>query len=351
MNSDFNPLGLVGIAFLEIAMPNPLMVEQKLEEMGFTKMASNAAHTLSFFQQGSIYLLANAETPKAKAFARKHGPGISAIGLRVNNAKDAFSLARKKGARARLNSGYSHLGIKSLAGVGSSSLLLLDFDIDTLIKKLGLEKQAGAPSKTINAKLNHIDHLTHNVQKGQMEKWVQFYETVFNFKEIRFFDIKGKLTGLQSRALKSPCGTFSIPINESQDKHSQIAEFIDDFKGEGIQHVAFSTEHIHHSVETLRQEGIDFLDTPDPYFAEIKKRVPWHEEDVVRLQKNKILIDGGLHQDQGLLLQIFTENIFGPVFFEIIQRKNNMGFGEGNFQALFEAIELDQMKRGVLQAL
>jgi len=183
-----------------------------------------------------------------------------------------------------------------------------------------------------------------------MDKWALFYERIFNFQEIRYFNIKGKMTGLLSRALGSPCGKIKIPLNESKDDVSQIEEFLHEYKGEGIQHMALTTDNIYETVHSLRQQGIKFLDTPDTYFEMIEQRVPWHREPVAQLQAEKILIDGEHDPQHGLLLQIFTENMFGPVFFEIIQRKGNQGFGEGNFQALFEAIERDQIRRGTLKA-
>ena len=200
-----------------------------------------------------------------------------------------------------------------------------------------------------NARLTDIDHLTHNVHRGNMDKWADFYERIFNFKEIRYFDIKGQMTGLVSRALGSPCGKIKIPLNESKDDKSQIEEFLTDYNGEGIQHIALATKNIINSIEILKNQNVSFLDVPDTYYEMIADRIPWHKEPVDKLQKLKILIDGEKEQKYGLLLQIFTENVFGPVFFEIIQRRGNEGFGEGNFQALFEAIERDQIRRGTLE--
>ena len=197
--------------------------------------------------------------------------------------------------------------------------------------------------------LTYLDHLTHNVHRGNMAKWAEFYERIFNFREIRYFDIEGKQTALISKAMTSPCGKIRIPLNESQDEHSQIEEFLKDYKGEGIQHVALGTKDIYESVEAMRDGGVKFQDTIDAYFEGIDARVPGHGEDVQRLQADNILIDGAPTEGQGLLLQIFTENMIGPIFFELIQRKGNEGFGEGNFKALFESIERDQLRRGVLK--
>ena len=201
------------------------------------------------------------------------------------------------------------------------------------------------------AGLHEVDHLTHNVYAGRMDVWAQFYEKLFNFREIRYFDIQGKKTGLTSRALTSPCGKIRIPINEPSDKGSQIQEYLDAYHGEGIQHIALSARDIFATVEALRAKDVRFLDTPDTYYERVDSRVRGHGEDLDRLKRNRILIDGeGLdkehHEDK--LLQIFTETVIGPIFFEIIQRKGNDGFGEGNFRALFESIEADQIARGVI---
>ncbi len=197
--------------------------------------------------------------------------------------------------------------------------------------------------------LTYIDHVTHNVFRGNMDKWAGFYETLFNFREIRYFDIEGKLTGLKSRAMTSPCGKIRIPINESSDDKSQIAEYLHDYKGEGIQHIALGTNNIYQTVEMLAARGVPFQDTPETYYERLDNRIKGHGEDVERLKKDRILMDGAPTEDQGLLLQIFTQNAIGPIFFEVIQRKGNEGFGEGNFKALFESIELDQVRRGVLK--
>jgi 4-hydroxyphenylpyruvate dioxygenase len=198
------------------------------------------------------------------------------------------------------------------------------------------------------AGLLHIDHLTHNVHRGNMDKWTSFYETMFNFREIRYFDIEGKKTGLFSRALASPCGKIRIPINESQDDKSQIEEYLREYRGEGIQHIALATDDIYRTVDVLRERGITFQDTPETYYEGVDARVSGHQEDLAELRGRRILIDGNGVNDEGVLLQIFTANVIGPIFFEIIQRKGNQGFGEGNFQALFESIELEQIRRGVI---
>jgi 4-hydroxyphenylpyruvate dioxygenase len=204
------------------------------------------------------------------------------------------------------------------------------------------------PQPLEQAGLLLIDHLTHNVHRGHMDKWTGFYETLFNFREIRYFDIEGKKTGLFSRALTSPCGKIRIPINESQDDKSQIEEYLREYRGEGIQHIALATADIYRTVDVLRGRGVKFQDTPETYYDGIAARVAGHAENVEELRRRRILIDGNGANDDGILLQIFTANVIGPIFFEIIQRKGNQGFGEGNFKALFESIELDQIRRGVI---
>jgi 4-hydroxyphenylpyruvate dioxygenase len=209
---------------------------------------------------------------------------------------------------------------------------------------------AGASERERNngAGLVYIDHLTHNVRRGNMQTWAQFYERVFNFRQIRYFDIEGKVTGLLSKAMTSPDGKIRIPLNESQDDKSQIEEFLHDYRGEGIQHVALGTTDIYATVDRMRARGVQFQDTPDSYYEALDRRIPGHGEDLARLRERHILVDGAPTEGQGLLLQIFTRNVVGPCFFEIIQRKGNEGFGEGNFRALFESLELDQVRRGVL---
>jgi 4-hydroxyphenylpyruvate dioxygenase len=242
------------------------------------------------------------------------------------------------------------LNIPAIEGIGGSYLYLVDrygareiYEID-FVPIEGAEALVEANS----VGLTYLDHLTHNVARGNMSTWAGFYERVFNFREIRYFDIEGKVTGLFSKAMTSPCGKIRIPLNESQDDKSQIEEFLHTYRGEGIQHLALGTDDIYNTVQRMRSRGMRFQDTVDTYFDGIDARVPGHGESVERLRENRILIDGAPTEGQGLLLQIFTENAIGPIFFEIIQRKGNEGFGEGNFKALFESLELDQIRRGVL---
>jgi 4-hydroxyphenylpyruvate dioxygenase len=243
--------------------------------------------------------------------------------------------------------GPMELSIPAIEGIGGSLIYLVDrygeqsiYDVDFR----SVTRPAGVP----NAGLRYIDHLTHNVQRGNMDKWAGFYERLFGFREIRYFDIEGQKTGLFSRAMASPCGKIRIPINESQDDKSQIEEYLRTYHGEGIQHIALATDDIYRTVDVLRSQGIAFRDTPDAYYEGIAAPVPGHSEPLDALRKRRVLIDGNATNGEGILLQIFTQNVIGPIFFEIIQRKGNEGFGEGNFQALFKSIEIDQMRRGVL---
>jgi 4-hydroxyphenylpyruvate dioxygenase len=284
-------------------------------------------------------------------FRQVHGPSANAMAFRVKDAAKALRLAVERGATAVVGPvGPMELNIPAIEGIGGSNLYLVDrygaqeiYDVD-FVPIPGADAAAAKNSKG----LTYLDHLTHNVQRGNMAKWADFYERIFNFREIRYFDIEGKQTALISKAMTSPDGKIRIPLNESRDEHSQIEEFLRDYRGEGIQHVALGTDDIFTSVETMREQGVKFQDTIDSYYELLDARVPGHGENTQRLQADKILLDGAPTEGQGLLLQIFTENMIGPIFFELIQRKGNEGFGEGNFKALFESIELDQMRRGVL---
>jgi 4-hydroxyphenylpyruvate dioxygenase len=269
------------------------------------------------------------------------------MGFRVKDAAAAFERAIHLGAEPHRGSvGPMELNIPAIVGIGGSLIYFVDRYGDRSIYDVDFKPVTPQPLEPAGLLL--IDHLTHNVNRGNMDKWCEFYERLFNFREIRYFDIEGKKTGLFSRALTSPCGKIRIPINESQDDKSQIEEYLREYKGEGIQHIALGTDDIYRTVDVLRSRGVAFQDTPDTYYAGIEKRVAGHHENVAELEKRRILIDGSGATDEGVLLQIFTANVIGPIFFEIIQRKGNQGFGEGNFKALFESIELDQIRRGVI---
>jgi 4-hydroxyphenylpyruvate dioxygenase len=244
------------------------------------------------------------------------------------------------------------LNIPAIKGIGDSLIYLVDrYGDNGSIYDVDFKAIPGVDQHPRGAGLTYIDHLTHNVYRGRMKEWATFYERHFNFREIRYFDIEGKLTGLKSKAMTSPCGKIRIPINESADDKSQIAEYLEEYKGEGIQHIALGTDDIYASVEALKARGVDFQSgVPETYYEQVDQRLPGHGEDLARLAANRILIDGAPTPDGGRLLQIFTKNVIGPVFFELIQRKGDEGFGEGNFQALFDSIEEDQIRRGVLKA-
>jgi len=348
-----NPMGTNGFEFVEYAAPDPAALGQLFETLGFVAVARHRSKDVRLYRQGDINFVINAEPDSfAQSFARVHGPSICAIGFRVRDAAQAYKRAQELGAWAvASNVGPMELNIPAIKGIGDSLIYLVDrygdkgsiYDVDFV----PLEGEEPSP---VGAGLSYIDHLTHNVHRGRMDEWADFYERLFNFREVRFFDIEGKLTGLKSKAMTSPCGKIRIPINESTDDKSQIQEYLRAYHGEGIQHVALAASDIHATVEGLRQGDVVFQDTPDSYFDGLAARLPGHGADEARLRANRILIDGGPTQGGGLLLQIFTETVIGPIFFELIQRKGNEGFGEGNFQALFESIELDQICRGVLES-
>jgi 4-hydroxyphenylpyruvate dioxygenase len=349
-----NPLGTDGFEFVEFTSPEPEKLAAHLELMGFTATARHRSKKVTRYQQGDINFLLNMEPQgQAAAFRAERGPSANAMAFRVKDAARALTLAVERGAvEVRGPVGPMELNIPAIEGIGGSYLYLVDrygaqeiYDVDFIA--IPGAKEAMAKN---SMGLTYLDHLTHNVHRGQMGKWADFYERIFNFREIRYFDIEGQQTGLVSKAMTSPDGKIRIPLNESQDDHSQIEEFLRNYKGEGIQHIALGSDDIFHSVEAMRERGVAFQDTIDTYFDGIDARLPGHGESVQRMRADRILIDGAPTDGQGLLLQIFTENAVGPIFFELIQRKGNEGFGEGNFKALFESLELDQIKRGVLPA-
>ncbi len=348
-----NPCGLDGFAFLEFSGPNSTLIHNQFLKMGFRPKAAHKNQDITLYQQGQIQFIVNAaKNCQAQTHAQTHGAGACAMGFKVHDAKAAFDYAIKQGAIPFYDSKDVNHGLLAIEAIGGSVIYFVDTSntpFADAFKQNSIQQshEQNDQNNTHNL-LTEIDHITHNVYRGNMDKWAAFYETIFNFHEIRFFNIVGKLTGLISRALASPCGKIKIPLNESKDAKSQIEEFLHDYHGEGIQHIALSTTDIYNTVHTLKQSGVHFLNVPDAYYDMVHDRIPWHQEPLDRLKEERILIDGEKDTSSGLLLQIFTENIFGPVFFEIIQRRGNQGFGEGNFQALFEAIERDQVLRGTL---
>jgi len=342
-----NPMGTDGFEFIEYTSPDPGYMRVLFERMGFPVTARHRHKDVTRHSQGDINFIINAEPDSfAQRFAATHGPSICAIAFRVKDARSAFHDVVKMGATAVASeAGPMELNIPAIEGIGGSRLYLVDRYGDDTIYDVDFEP-VEVDRQVTPTRLGTVDHLTHNVHRGHMDEWAGFYERLFNFSEIRHFDIEGQKTGLASRAMVSPCGKIRIPINESADDKSQIEEYLKEYHGEGIQHIALGTDDIYASVDRLRENGISFQTTPDTYFEAIDQRVKGHREDVAELSKRQILIDGS--EKEGILLQIFTENLIGPIFFEIIQRKGNEGFGEGNFQALFESIERDQMRRGVI---
>ena len=346
-----NPMGTDGFEFVEYTAPDPRLLKDLYQRLGFQAVARHRSKDVELYRQGGINFIINSEPDSfARSFARIHGPSICAMAFRVADAAQAYERALELGARAAEGRiGPMELNIPAIEGIGGSLLYLVDRYKGSTIYDVDFLPVDGIEENNSGVGLLNIDHLTHNVHQGRMDQWADFYERLFGFREIRFFDIKGAQTGLKSRAMASPCGKIKIPINESADDKSQIAEYLDAYRGEGIQHVALSCTDIYATVESLRDAGITFLTTPATYFEAIDSRLPGHGEDLDRLSRNMILIDGAPQEGKGLLLQIFTENVIGPIFFELIHRKGNDGFGEGNFQALFDSIEQDQIRRGVLE--
>ena len=355
-----NPIATDGFEFVEYAAPDPRALGALFERMGFQPVARHRHKDVLLYKQGDVNFIVNAEPRSfAQNFARRHGPSVCAMAFRVNDAAAAYDKLVERGAwGVESRAGPGELSIPAIKGIGDSLIYLVDrypendygntiYDVD--FKPLpGFEAfwrgEGRAPE---GAGLIYVDHLTHNVHRGRMAEWSEFYERLFNFREIRSFDIEGKLTGLKSKAMTSPCGQIRIPINESSDERSQIQEYLEAYHGEGIQHIALHAADIYRTVDALRGKGVELLDSPDTYYELLETRLPGHGEPVAELKKRKILLDGS--PSGGLLLQIFTKTAIGPIFFEIIQRKGDEGFGEGNFRALFESMELDQVRRGVLK--
>jgi len=344
-----NPAGTDGFEFVEYTGPDPAALAALFERMGFLAAARHRSKNVTLYRQGGVNFILNAEPESfAQAFARLHGPSVCAIAFRVKDAARAYDRAISLGAKPVTGKlGPMELNIPAIEGIGGSLIYLVDRYGDKTIYDVDFVPLRGK-GKASGVGLTAIDHLTHNVHRGRMAMWAEFYERLFNFRQIRYFDIEGRFTGLHSKAMTSPDSKIRIPINESADDKSQIAEYLAAYHGEGIQHIALSTAGIYRTVEALRNRGVGFMAVPDTYYEAVDKRLPNHGEDLARLQRDKILIDGAPAQGQGLLLQIFTETVIGPIFFEIIERKGNDGFGEGNFRALFESIEQDQIRRGVL---
>ncbi|MEJ7746629.1 MAG: 4-hydroxyphenylpyruvate dioxygenase [Luteimonas sp.] len=346
-----NPMGIDGFEFVEFAAPQGQLLHDYFRKMGFIAALHHKTRPITLYRQGGVNFLVN-EAPDSFAadFANAHGPSACGFAIRFQKPSDEVlqTVLGNGGEMITDKADSKAVDAPVVKGIGDCMLYLIDRYGDSGSMYDEFLPVQGADQHARGYGLTFIDHLTHNLYFGNMQKWSDYYERLFNFREIRYFDIKGAKTGLVSKAMTAPDGIVRIPLNESNDPKSQINEYLDTYKGEGIQHIACFTDDIYATVEAMREQGIEFLDTPDTYFEVIDARVPNHGEDVPRLARNKILIDADAETKERKLLQIFTTNAIGPIFFEIIQRKGNEGFGEGNFQALFESIERDQMKRGVL---
>jgi len=351
-----NPMGLMGFEFVEFASPEPGVLEPVFEMLGFTEVARHRSKDVSLFRQGDINFIVNRE-PKSVAayFAAEHGPSACGMAFRVKDAHVAYDRALALGAQpVDMPTGPMELRLPSIKGIGGAPLYLIDrFGDGTSIYDIDFDFIDGVDRHPRGHGLKLIDHLTHNVYRGRMAYWSGFYERIFNFREIRYFDIKGEYTGLTSRAMTAPDGKIRIPLNEEASKTTgQIEEFLMKFNGEGIQHIALLSDDLFASVDSLRKAGVALMAAPPAtYYEMLDERLPNHGENASALQTRGILLDGTTEGGkQRLLLQIFSQTLLGPVFFEFIQRKGDDGFGEGNFKALFESLERDQLRRGVIEA-
>ncbi|MEQ1619430.1 MAG: 4-hydroxyphenylpyruvate dioxygenase [Terricaulis sp.] len=349
-----NPIGTDGFEFVEFTSHQPEELAAYFERIGFTAVAKHRSKDVLRYKQGDINFILNMEPlGQAAEFRGAHGSSANGMAFRVKDARAAFEAALQRGAKpVDMAIGPMELDIPCIEGIGGAYVYLVDRYGAQSIYDVDFRPIESADETKNSVGLTYLDHLTHNVFRGNMAKWAEYYERIFNFREIRYFDIEGKVSGLFSKAMTSPCGKIRIPLNESKGepgKVDQIEEFLQRYKGEGIQHIAFGCDDLYAVVDRLRARGVELQDTIETYFDLIDQRLPGHGEKVEELRKRRILIDGGPSDGQGLLLQIFSKDAIGPIFFEFIQRKGNEGFGEGNFKALFESIELDQIRRGVLK--
>ena len=349
-----NPLGLDGFEFIEFSAPEKGLLEPVFERMGFSRIARHRSKDVDLWRQGEINLIANYE-PKSPAayFAAEHGPSACGMAFRVKNARVAYDAAIARGAEpVETRTGPMELRLPAIRGIGGAMIYLVDRYGDALsIYDIDFEYLPGVDRNPVGAGFKIIDHLTHNVYGGRMAHWAGFYERVFNFREIRYFDIKGEYTGLTSRAMTAPDGKIRIPLNEEgKAGGGQIEEYLRAYNGEGIQHIAFSCDDLPTCWDRLKALGTPFAPPPPKaYYEMLEERLPGHGEPVAELQSRGIMLDGSTEDgDPRLLLQIFSQTMIGPVFFEFIQRKKDEGFGEGNFTALFKSIEREQIERGAL---
>ncbi|WP_295079365.1 4-hydroxyphenylpyruvate dioxygenase [Tabrizicola sp.] len=346
-----NPAGTDGFEFVEFAHPNPDELRALFARMGYQLAARHKTKAIELWQQGDItYILNDEPGSHARNFVDQHGPCAPSMGWRVADAAHAFAHAVRNGAEP-FDGPEKTLDLPAIKGIGGSLIYFTDrYGDDTPYD--GFDWLTAPKPKGVG--FHYLDHLTHNVHRGNMDTWFDFYGRLFNFHQIRFFDIEGKFTGLHSRALTSPCGRIRIPINEDRGETGQIVEYLKRYKGEGIQHIAVGTDDIYAATDAIAAAGLKFMPKPPMVYYELSKtRVAGHQEPIEKLAKHGILIDGEGVVDGGetkILLQIFSKTVIGPIFFEFIQRKGDEGFGEGNFRALFESIEQDQIDRGVLKA-
>ena len=344
-----NPCGLNGVDFIEYSGPDAAYFQKLFTQMGFAQIGQVAGKNILLYRQGDINFILNCEPNTfATTFSQQHGPSISSTGFRVGDATKAFEAAVRRGARPYDGNQQSRGATPFLAvyGIGDSLIYFIDQKNHKELYEVyfGLKDNTVRP---VGFGMKIVDHFTNNVPVGEMQKWCDFYQNVFNFREARYFDIKGKSTGLISKVMRSPCSKFSVPINEPSDSKSQIQEYLDEYKGSGIQHLALITENIVPTLAQLKAKEIQFLSPPPTtYYKQLQDRLPQVSENISELEKNAILVDG---DHDGYLLQIFSKNVIGPIFYEVIQRKGHQGFGEGNFQALFDAIEADQRERGYIK--
>lgn len=342
-----NPLKMRGIEFTEFTSPDNSYMEKIFLEFGFSKIKKHIEKEIIYFNQNEIHFLLNYEKNGfAKSFSKEHGPAICSMGWRVEDSTFALDEAVKRGAVA-VEEDKKDLSYPAIYGIGDSLIYFIDeFESGNSIWNTDFI-ELDNPSIVKSKGFLTIDHLTNNVEKGTMEKWSKFYKDVFGFEEVRYFDIKGAKTALLSYALRSPDGSFCIPINEGKDdNNNQIDEYLKEYNGPGVQHLAFLTNDLVKSCDLLLNTNIQTLDIHDDYYKNVFERVPWVKEDKMKIKDFQILVDS--QEENTYLLQIFTKNLFGPIFIELIQREGDDGFGEGNFQALFDSIELDQIKRGVI---
>lgn len=350
-----NPMGLDGFEFVEFAAPERGMLEPVFKMMGFTHVARHRSKDVDLWRQGGINFIANYEKPSPAAFhAEEHGPSACGMGFRVKDAPAAYQRALDLGAQPiEIPVGPMQLRLPAIRGIGGAILYLIDrYAEGSSIYDIDFNFIEGVEHHPEGCGFELIDHLTHNVYRGRMDYWAKYYERLFNFREIRYFDIKGEYTGLRSRAMTAPDGKIRIPLNEEAGGQGQIEEYLMAYNGEGIQHIAFSCADLPACWDRLKANGMPFMTAPpETYYAMLEERLPGHGEPVEALQSRGILLDGSTDGDSPrLLLQIFSATMIGPIFFEFIQRKEDEGFGEGNFQALFESIERDQLERGAITA-